>query len=190
MEELSRHNRFGGSPIDFSVSGGIAIYPTDSNSAKGLLRMADRALYRSKSDGKNRITLHADEKRQSPRLDARKLLVFRERRPGDETSDLRSETMNLSRSGALVESRIPFEIGTELEIVIHMPHNQADIALKGRVVRLEEASEETGDEARYHVGVAFLADTEEDGRRLDGFASEVYRPLEHDHALDGVDPPG
>ena len=163
------------SAISMSVSGGIAIYPTDSNSAEGLLRMADRALYRSKREGKNRITLHAEEKRRSPRLDAKKLLVFRERlaRRDRSSGELRSETKNLSRNGALVESQIPLNVGTELEIDIHLPRQRADFFLKGRVVRLEEAPG-----ARYHVGVAFVADDEEDARRLETLASEIYDPHE------------
>jgi len=166
--------------ISMSVSGGIAIYPTDSNSAEGLIRMADKALYRSKHEGKNRITLHAEEKRRSPRLDAKKLLVFRERRTRRDrrdrmTGELRSETMNLSRNGALVESQIPLTVGTELEIDIYLPQKRSDFFLKGRVVRLEEAP---GDHARYHLGVAFVADDEEDARRLETLASEIYGPLE------------
>jgi diguanylate cyclase (GGDEF)-like protein len=163
--------------VSMSVSGGIAIYPTDSNSAEGLVRMADKALYRSKHEGKNRITLHAEEKRRSPRLDARKLLVFRERRTRRDRSpdELRSETKNLSRNGALVESQIPVNVGTELEIDIYLPQQRSDFFLKGRVVRIEEAP---GDHARYHVGVAFVADDEEDVRRLETLASEIYGPLE------------
>jgi diguanylate cyclase (GGDEF)-like protein len=166
--------------ISMSVSGGIAIYPTDSNSAEGLVRMADKALYRSKHEGKNRITLHAEEKRRSPRLDAKKLLVFRERRNRRDrrdrmTGELRSETMNLSRNGALVESQIPLTVGTELEIDIYLPQKRSDFFLKGLVVRLEEAP---GDHARYHLGVAFVADDEEDARRLETLASEIYGPLE------------
>ncbi len=171
------------SSISMSVSGGIAIYPTDSNSAEGLLRMADKALYRSKHEGKNRITLHAEEKRRSPRLDAKKLLVFRERRPRRDRrerldrlpDELRSETMNLSRNGALVESQIPLNVGTELEIDIYLPQRRSDFFIKGRVVRLEEAP---GDRVRYHVGVAFVADDEEDARRLETLATEIYGPLE------------
>ena len=147
--------------------------------------MADRALYSSKHDGKNKITLHADEKRQSPRLDTCKPLVFRESRRNG-MSALKSQTKNLSRNGVLLESRVPFNIGTELEIDIHLPDNGADIALKGRVVRMEKGSEDT----RYHVGVVFLADSEEDNRRLEGFASEIYRPLVHSHTGEDVDPPG
>ena len=188
VEALFHHQRIGGTQIDLSISGGIALYPTDANSAEGLLLMADRALYSSKHDGKNKITLHADEKRQSPRLDTHKLLVFRESRHNGKSA-LKSQTKNLSRNGALLESRAPFNIGTELEIDIHLPQNGADIVLKSRVVRLEEALEDTGD-TRYHVGVVFLADTEEDNRRLAGFASEIYRPLVHDRPIEGVDPPG
>jgi diguanylate cyclase (GGDEF)-like protein len=162
--------------ISMSVSGGIAIYPTDASSEEGLVRMADKALYRSKHEGKNRITLHAEEKRRSPRLDAKKLLVFRERRSrGERADELRSETKNLSRNGALLASQIPLNVGTELEIAIYVPQSASDFFLKGRVVRLEEAP---GDEARYHVGVAFLADDEEDLRRLETIASEIYAPLE------------
>jgi len=187
VETLFHCQRISGTQIDLSISGGIALYPTDANSAEGLIRMADRALYRSKHDGKNKITLHADEKRQSPRLDACKPLVFRESR-GNEKSASKSRTKNLSRNGALLESRVPLNIGTELEIDIHLPQDGADVALKGRVVRLEETSEDTGD-IRYYVGVVFLADTEEDNRQLEGFAAEIYRPLVHDRPREDVDPP-
>ena len=178
VKEVFDHQKVGAAHIELSISGGIAIYPTDSNSAEGLVRMADRALYRSKNDGKDQITLHADEKRRSPRLEARKLLVFRARSAG-ERELLESETRNLSRNGALVETGVPFDIGTELEIDIHLPHADSHFVLRGRVVRLEETSEETGDHPRYHVGVAFLADTDEDAKRLEGFASEIYRPEHH-----------
>jgi diguanylate cyclase (GGDEF)-like protein len=185
-KELFERTPLGSKPsvaTSMSVSGGIAIYPTDTNSAEGLVRMADKALYRSKHEGKNRITLHAEEKRRSPRLDAKKLLVFRERPTRRERhaghagmpEELRSETMNLSRNGALVESQIPLTVGTEIEIDIYLPQKRSDFFLKGRVVRLEEAP---GDHARYHLGVAFVADNEEDTRRLETLASEIYGPLE------------
>ena len=68
----------------------------------------------------------------------------------DKSSEARPAT--LSRNGALLESRIPFEIGTELEIDIRLPQNDSSLVLRGRVVRLEETSEETGDHARYQRG--------------------------------------
>lgn len=179
VKEMFDHQLIGTTHIDLSISGGISIYPTDSNSAEGLVRMADKALYRSKHDGKDQITLHADEKRRSPRLEARKLLIFRNSE-NNGREELRSETKNLSRNGALVESSIPLNIGTELEIDIHLPQQDTSFVLRGRVVRLEETSEETGEHARYHMGVAFLADTDEDTKKLEGLASEIYRPEHHD----------
>ncbi|MGH9335798.1 MAG: PilZ domain-containing protein, partial [Vicinamibacteria bacterium] len=91
-------------------------------------------------------------------------------------AELRSETRNLSRNGALVESQIPLNVGTELEIDICLPQRRSDFFLKGRVVRLEEAPEKPGDRAGYYLGVAFVADTEEDRRRLETLASEIYGP--------------
>ena len=176
VKEMFNHHTVGKTLINLSVSGGIAVYPTDSNTAQGLLRMADKALYRSKHDGKDMITLHADEKRRSPRLSARKLLVFRERAKKNH-EELQSETRNVSRNGALVESRIPLSIGTELEIDIHLPQQEGSFVLKGRVVRLEEAADDAGDNdnARYNVGVAFVTESDEEARKLEGFASEIYR---------------
>ncbi len=104
--------------------------------------------------------------------------MFRERRPNDTPGELQSETRNLSRNGALVASQIPLNVGTELEIDIHLPREQSNFFLKGRVVRLEEAPEGTGDRSRYHVGVAFIADTDEDARKLETLASEIYGPIE------------
>ncbi len=176
VRHMFDHRSVANAHVSLSVSGGIALYPADSNSAEGLVRMADQALYRSKHEGKNKITLHAEEKRQSPRLDARNVLVFREHAP-DERRELRSHARNLSRNGALVESQIPFNVGTELEIDIHLPQERKNVFLRGRVVRLEEASNE---DARYHVGVAFVADTDEDAKKLERLASEIYRPSEPD----------
>jgi diguanylate cyclase (GGDEF)-like protein len=189
VKELFDRTPLGESRVSLSVSGGIGIYPTDSNSAEGLIRMADRALYRSKHDGKNKITLHADEKRRFPRLDARKLLVFRERRGRrtDGRGELTSETRNLSRTGALVESQIPLNVGTEIEIDFHIPQSHSSFFLKGRVVRLEQAPEEPGESPRYHVGVAFLAETDEEARKLETLASEIYRPIEPQPRREDVD---
>jgi diguanylate cyclase (GGDEF)-like protein len=44
-------------PLGFvSISGGVASYPHDGTSIKEIVEMADKALYRSKGSGKNRIT--------------------------------------------------------------------------------------------------------------------------------------
>jgi diguanylate cyclase (GGDEF)-like protein len=165
---LIRDNR-----VHLSISGGVAIFPVDSPSADGLLTMADRALYRSKRGGKNQITLHAEEKRRSPRFETVRTLSFHPTSP--EIKGLATRTKNLSRTGALVESRVPLRIGTELSLRIEQKNRK--FALKGKVVRLEEFQH--GQSSRYDVGIAFVADNEDELRQLDGLTAELYRPLHH-----------
>jgi diguanylate cyclase (GGDEF)-like protein len=53
----TRFLRSEGLDIEISASFGIAGFPEDAADKKTLLRMADQALYRSKAQGKNRISL-------------------------------------------------------------------------------------------------------------------------------------
>ena len=43
-----------------TVSIGIALYPSDSTSLQDLLSNADRALYRAKHEGKNRVCIYSN----------------------------------------------------------------------------------------------------------------------------------
>jgi diguanylate cyclase (GGDEF)-like protein len=169
VEERFRTQPIRNYKLDLSLSGGVAIYPIDSSSEEELLTMADQALYRSKRDGKNRITLHADEKRNYPRFDAQKTLVFRIAEQGD-AEELESHTKNLSQSGALVESHVPLSVDMELELYVRRPEH--NYSLKGRVVRLEEIQQ--GTDKRYEVGIVFLAESEEEVRQLEGLTQELY----------------
>jgi len=46
-------------PLGFvSISGGVASFPVDGQSIDKVIQIADSALYRSKSEGRNRVTLH------------------------------------------------------------------------------------------------------------------------------------
>jgi diguanylate cyclase (GGDEF)-like protein len=169
VEQLFRSKPIRNFKLDLSLSGGVAIFPIDTESEEELLTMADQALYRSKHDGKNRITLHADEKRTFPRFDARKTLFFRigER---DNAGEVTSETKNLSQSGALVESQVPLGVGMELQL--NIKRADQSYSLKGRVVRLQEI--ERGSEKRYDVGIVFLAQNDEEIRQLRGLTQELY----------------
>ncbi len=172
VEERFRTGSVRNGPLNLSLSGGVSIYPIDSSTEEDLFNMADQALYRSKREGKNRITLHPDEKRNFPRFEAKKTLVFRIAEPGRD-GELESHTKNLSQSGALVESHAPMSVGLELELVIRRPDKSQ--TFKGRVVRIEEVDQ--GKDKRYEVGIVFLAESEQELRELQGLTQELYPAL-------------
>lgn len=159
--------------LDLTISGGVAIFPIDSSSEDGLVTMADQALYLSKKEGKNKITLHAEEKRRSPRFEAVRTLTFKA--PTSERLEaLTSQTKNLSKDGALVESGVPLTIGTELSILIQQPHHK--FTVKGKVVRLEEYQH--GSSKKYDVGIAFVADNEDELKQINQLTEELHRPMD------------
>jgi diguanylate cyclase (GGDEF)-like protein len=51
---------YGGECLHSSISLGIAAFPAHAATADQLIRMADLALYRAKSDGRNRTTVYLD----------------------------------------------------------------------------------------------------------------------------------
>jgi diguanylate cyclase (GGDEF)-like protein len=171
IETLFHDTPIRGNTLDLSVSGGVAIFPIDSSSEEGMVAMADRALYRSKQEGKNQITLHADEKRRSPRFEAVRTLTFRSPVISG-VSELTSRTKNLSRNGALLESGVPPTIGTELELQIKIQKPSQKFTLKGKVVRREEF--EQGDTKRYDIGIAFLAENEDELRLIEDLTEELH----------------
>ena len=80
VEERFRTGSVRNGPLNLSLSGGVSIYPIDSSTEEDLFNMADQALYRSKREGKNRITLHPDEKRNFPPLRSQEDPRFPDRR--------------------------------------------------------------------------------------------------------------
>ncbi len=61
IDTLAAPFRFGDSETHLSVSVGVAVYPTDGNTAGQLVRCADLAMYQSKSLGKNIYRFHSPE---------------------------------------------------------------------------------------------------------------------------------
>lgn len=49
--------RHAGQPVRISISGGLACFPTHADTVETLLQAADNALYRSKDQGRNRISV-------------------------------------------------------------------------------------------------------------------------------------
>jgi len=169
VESVFQQRTFGGRTLGLTTSGGLAIYPADSVSEDELLIRADQALYLSKHRGKNRISLHPQEKRRSVRYDARHQVVLRLREGTEPVV-----ATNVSRNGALVESQVPLSVGTDLDVHIQSHAAKTGLVVRGRVVRLQEVNRE--EVRQYNLGIAFLAENEEESRRIERLTEEISSP--------------
>jgi diguanylate cyclase (GGDEF)-like protein len=130
--------------LPVTVSGGAASFPDDAQDVEELVRRADEGLYRSKAEGKNRITLVQGERRQHRRtLTSQRVTVEAGRRR-------RARTRNFSEGGLLLNLDEPVAVGTPVNVVIH-PAGGPAVALRAEVVRTEAG----GDDA-FDVGVRLL----------------------------------
>lgn len=58
LVDIAAPAAFDDQPLDLSASVGIAMYPTDSEDAEDLVRLADAAMYRSKKGGGGQFAFH------------------------------------------------------------------------------------------------------------------------------------
>ena len=147
IQEHFRRRR-GGSPV--TVSGGVATLPDDAGDPEQLIKRADEGLYRSKADGKNRVTLVGGERRRHPRIAiSHRVTVNAEGRRAA------ARGRNLSEGGLLVSLDEPLPVGSPLDLTVR-PKGAAPVALHGEVVRIERR----GGEGRvlYDLGLRFLAE--------------------------------
>ncbi len=59
-----------GLPADaaLTISAGVATCPRDATTVEGLLELADRALYRAKAEGRDRVCLYEPSSTRAPEL--------------------------------------------------------------------------------------------------------------------------
>lgn len=135
--------------IKLAVSGGIAAFPEDADSAPELFRCADQALYQAKRQGKNITALYNQEKRRTKRLELTTPLTI-SKIDSDSLKLVAAQSKNLSRTGILLESSTAIELGSlvELEVTI----DDTKVTLHGQVVRTEKVASDNFD-----IGVSFLA---------------------------------
>jgi diguanylate cyclase (GGDEF)-like protein len=136
-----------------TLSGGVATYPEDATSAEDLLRRADEGLYRSKADGKNRITMSGGERRRHGRVPVSHPLLLRAR-----STRRAARAENVSAGGLLVSLREPVPVGSNVTLVIR-PGGSGPMTLRGVVVRVEKAGQDRG--RRYEIGVRLHGDSGE-----------------------------
>ncbi len=137
-----------------TISIGSATYPLDATDEWELVTAADRALYRAKALGRNRVCCCAEDKRGHPRFPVR--LPVRCRVDNGDIEDLGGVTVNISLSGMLLESRQPISVGKRVEAELIPASNGAGKdpgpRLPARTVRLLHDEQRNG---TFYMGMAF-----------------------------------
>jgi diguanylate cyclase (GGDEF)-like protein len=147
VEEHFRRRK-GGPAV--TLSGGVATFPDDAADLEQLIKRADEGLYRSKGDGKNRVTVSGGERRQHPRVPVTHRVTVRA-----EGQAAAARAKNLSEGGLLVSFARAVPVGSPLDVTLR-PRGGAAFGVRGEVVRVEPY----GAQGRvlYDLGLRFLAE--------------------------------
>jgi c-di-GMP-binding flagellar brake protein YcgR len=135
--------------------------------ANSLIHCADQALYRAKSEGKNRICLFSIDKRQYVRIDFAGNIKVQPLGKWIGQSQAFAKGKDLSLSGILFESENPMEIGTKVQLEVPVPTKDNPIILVGTVARVEVF------EDYYDIGVSFAQLQGADRRELGSFLKVI-----------------
>jgi diguanylate cyclase (GGDEF)-like protein len=154
---------FEGKKIQITTSGGIATFPQDAVEAKKMIDCADRALYRAKSEGKNKICLFSIDKRQFVRIDFAGEIKVQPLGKWVGQSQVPARSKDLSLSGILFQTENPMENGTKIQLEVPIPNKDNPIILVGTVVRVEVLDK------YYDIGVSFVQLQGADRKELSSF---------------------
>ena len=126
---------FPGIPEVITISGGVATFPQDANSASELIKKADQALYLAKTRGRNQISQyqHYGDQRKQHRypIEMNGKLLYRK------DQHKKFKTQNLSRKGLKIETDSPLSLGSIIEIEVSVA-NSLPIRGVASVVHLTE----------------------------------------------------
>ncbi len=128
--------RTGGKHAPVTISGGIAVFPTDGREISLLFERADEGLYEAKREGRNRITLYHQERRYAIRYPYRGMApIYLGQDPKSEMISVRG--VDISSNGLLVETGKEVARNSRVNLVL-----EGGMAaggpwkLNGRVVRV------------------------------------------------------
>src|SRR5262249_34354512 len=136
--------------LSVTLSAGVATFPDDAQDLEQLIKRADEGLYRSKADGKNRVTLVGGERRRHPRITVSHRVTLNADGRG-----AAALAKNLSEGGLLVSLHEPVPVGSPLDLTVR-PRGGVPVGLRGEVVRIEARGVE-GHEL-YDLGLRFVAE--------------------------------
>jgi diguanylate cyclase (GGDEF)-like protein len=131
-----------------TVSGGVAQFEVDARTSEELVQRADRALYVSKSRGKNMVTPYVVERREFARVEAS--IVGRVSVHADE--QLLFHARNASESGLLFFTDRALPISSVVELNLTLPRRRRSLRCRAQVARIREVR----GAKEYEVGVRIV----------------------------------
>jgi diguanylate cyclase (GGDEF)-like protein len=161
-----------GRRLALTLSGGVTSFPDDGCTLDTLIQRADEALYTAKSLGKNRILAARGDRRRSARFPlpaeiARTTLTLA---GSDEPGVGGSRALEISRSGALVETECSLRIGSRVRLRFEpAAGSAAPLVVEGRITRRQERETLAG--LRFEHGIAFDGASRDVGESLDRLLS-------------------
>lgn len=141
-----------------TVSIGVACCPDDAASEEELVRLADWALYRAKTSGRNQVSSDTSDRRMHRRMAVDTRVEFAV--PADEGAAYVCRAADISLGGFMCESNRPFQRGAEITVRVHDPAGGEPISLTAKAVRSMESA---ATDLPYRTGFTFES---EDPARL------------------------
>lgn len=148
--------KYNNQTFNLTISGGLASFPIDAINLVELIQFADKALYRAKNSGKNKMVLHSPDKRRYIRLNFSKKVMIQKIGFEGHIGHVSVNCKDISKAGVLFESNKSFEIGTKLQIQIPLQKTEENLLILGTVVRVEVYGD-----SLYDIGVSFIEMKEE-----------------------------
>ena len=155
--------------IKQTMSGGVASFPLDTDVPEELIECADRALYRAKHKGKNKICLFSSDMRKSIRMDFKEPVEVRQLGVKVLSPPNLAQSKDLSLSGILFECVTLLEVGTPIQIQIPLASKENPLIVLGRVTRVAPKG------PSYEVGVSFLDMVHRERKEISSYFSHLLK---------------
>ncbi|TDJ52731.1 MAG: diguanylate cyclase [Nitrospina sp.] len=155
--------------IKQTMSGGVASFPLDTDVPEELIECADRALYRAKHKGKNKICLFSSDMRKSIRMDFDEPVEVRQLGVKVLSPPNLAQSKDLSLSGILFECVTLLEVGTPIQIQIPLASKENPLIVLGRVTRVAPKG------PSYEVGVSFLDMVHRERKEISSYFSHLLK---------------
>lgn len=152
-----------------TMSGGVASFPLDTDVSEELIECADRALYRAKHKGKNKICLFSSDMRKSIRMDFDEPVEVRQLGVKVLSPPNLAQSKDLSLSGILFECVTLLEVGTPIQIQIPLASKENPLIVLGRVTRVVPKG------PSYEVGVSFLDMVHRERQEISSYFSHLLK---------------